>query len=1445
MKKTPTILLLLLMLWAAAVPAYAAVNASGVPEIAGVVIYADSWTPLNMPYGVYSLPWAGRPSLKEHVSGDEYNAYNGGVYADGKLLTIAPGAFAGVRYRVHDTDTWELLSDQNSWTDFKAISMAADPESGDIYCCYYDADYEQYYWGTFSLTDFETSRLGYLDDDYFNALAFAPDGTLYAITDKGMLVKVNPARGSYTAIGDTGLRPGGISSAVYDPASAKLYYALSSETKSALYTVDPVTAAATHIYDMPDGEQIVAAYFPKAEAAAGAPAVATGLEADFPAGAMSGRLRFTVPATTFGGAAATGDVTYTVSVDKAVAATGTAAVGTEQSVQLTIATAGPHEFAVTLTNAAGTSPEASLSAFIGHDVPAPVKGLSSSYDGSAFTLSWEAAAGQNGGYMTPGAVTYTVRRYPDGSVVKDGITSTSYVDAYPEPTSLVSVYHTVTATYGGVTTAPVSTAPQVVGCLTPPYSESFAERTGFDPYTVIDNNDDRNTWQWARGYVRYTYTQSKAADDYLVLPGMKLTAGLSYTFAFDARCEDAADAERVAVYAGTAPEVAALTTEVVAPTTVAHTSYKTLEGVFVPPASGTYYFAVKACSDPYKYYLYVTNISVSAPASAAVPAAVGSMAAVPADFGELSADVSFTAPALDIAGSPLASIDKVEIYLNDVLAETVSATPGQSVVRSIAVPSAGDYTFRAVAYNAHGAGLSAEASCYVGLTLPRSPEFISAIQGDNDGQMILSWAPVQRDTNGTRMDPSQVSYTLYRTEGSKTEMLKSGLRVTSYTDQAVEAGASQKFVQYSVEAVNPQGAGERASTGLEIVGESYKLPYTESVPDGRLTHPLGMSWPADRAGEWSLATDRTYRDVESQDGDGGYLTFTGDRDAGGSIYTGRISLRGSSRPTLTFYYNTYGGSDNLNSIEVSVSTGSGYTPLQSVTMSGDRAWRKCSVDLSRYIGREIQVMFTALAATHRAISIDNIRIADLLDHDLALVSAAVPVGAVGGRELTLTATVANVGSQAASGYTVELVRDGSAVASAEGKSLDPDAVTEYKLSDAPSTMYGAEVTYTVRIVYEADLNADNDCSADLDVALATPLHPVPTALAARASGSADAELTWTAPQLEGRVIEPVTDGAEDYTSFSIGLPGSALADDNMGEWTVIDRDGKLTIGAKNAANQMLDYPNARAAMSFQVFNPLALGLDAPAWATRSGERMWICFSALGAPNDDWLISPELSGAAQTVSLYARSASALYGLESMEILASSTGRAVENFTPVATVAEVPGEWTRLTCDLPEGTRHFAIRCTSDDKYALCIDDISMVTAAAAGVGLELLGYHVYCDGDRLNTAIHTGESYTHAGVPAGKSVEYNVTAVYNMGESAPSETVLFAFSGLGDAAVCAPSIAVEGRDIVVSGADADAVCMICGADGRTVYTGRGDVRRTVAPGVYVVRCGVSAVKVYVR
>lgn len=49
-----------------------------------------------------------------------------------------------------------------------------------------------------------------------------------------MLVKVNPARGSYTAIGDTGLRPGGISSAVYDPASAKLYYALSSETKSAL-----------------------------------------------------------------------------------------------------------------------------------------------------------------------------------------------------------------------------------------------------------------------------------------------------------------------------------------------------------------------------------------------------------------------------------------------------------------------------------------------------------------------------------------------------------------------------------------------------------------------------------------------------------------------------------------------------------------------------------------------------------------------------------------------------------------------------------------------------------------------------------------------------------------------------------------------------------------------------------------------------------------------------------------------------------------------------------------------------------------------------------------------------------------------------------------------------------------------------------------------------------
>lgn len=110
--------------------------------------------------------------------------------------------------------------------------------------------------------------------------------------------------------------------------------------------------------------------------------------------------------------------------------------------------------------------------------------------------------------------------------------------------------------------------------------------------------------------------------------------------------------------------------------------------------------------------------------------------------------------------------------------------------------------------------------------------------------------------------------------------------------------------------------------------------------------------------------------------------------------------------------------------------------------------------------------------------------------------------------------------------------------------------------------------------------------------------------------------------------------------------------------------------------------------------------------------MWVCFNAKGGKTDDWLISPQLSGTAQTISFFAKSTKPNYGNESFEVLASSTGKETADFVLVKAVESVPGEWTKYDAELPAGTSYMAIRCTSNDIFALAIDDITLLTAEAA-------------------------------------------------------------------------------------------------------------------------------------
>ncbi len=71
-------------------------------------------------------------------------------------------------------------------------------------------------------------------------------------------------------------------------------------------------------------------------------------------------------------------------------------------------------------------------------------------------------------------------------------------------------------------------------------------------------------------------------------------------------------------------------------------------------------------------------------------------------------------------------------------------------------------------------------------------------------------------------------------------------------------------------------------------------------------------------------------------------------------------------------------------------------------------------------------------------AIDNVYVRELYAHNLAAVSIDVPSKVVANELNEIGITVENTGTMAASGYSVEVYRNGSVVAIVEGSEVEPE-----------------------------------------------------------------------------------------------------------------------------------------------------------------------------------------------------------------------------------------------------------------------------------------------------------------------------------------------------------------------------------------------------------------------
>ncbi len=546
--------------------------------------------------------------------------------------------FTEVTHFTFKPETWAYNSQLFGSLQGVATDLAYDHTTSKIYGCFStDPDLgeksDEYVFGTIDETNGERLAIKKIETPWI-AIGCNRAGQLYAVAMDGTLLKVNKVNGDTEVLANLGFTANRRSTGAIDTATGLFYVVVTNEDSSTkeeygysvstskLYEVNVETKTATHLYDFADGEGIGGMYIPGPLSADDAPAAPTDFSVNFVDGSLSGTATFSVPDKTFGGGALEGSVKYLLRASGELFAQGTATPGEKVNVNGKVGDDGNYEFVLELSNAAGRSPKAKTSQWVGHDTPVNITSATLTYSEGNFTLSWQnPTETEHGGFIDESLITYNVTRLPDNFVVANGTNSTTITDPVAIPQTLTAYSYRIDMFYRGVSVASYTTAAYRLGTVGLPYVLDFDNEDSFDNLTIIDVNGDKAEWYREEYWyiealdlectaAMYPYSSTKKADDWLVLPALSFDAGVKYTVSFQVSTSSSSTPERLAVCYGKAPSADALVNTIM--NEKEYLIFNPAEEVidFTPAVSGQYYIGFHACSDADGAGLALRNIKV-------------------------------------------------------------------------------------------------------------------------------------------------------------------------------------------------------------------------------------------------------------------------------------------------------------------------------------------------------------------------------------------------------------------------------------------------------------------------------------------------------------------------------------------------------------------------------------------------------------------------------------------------------------------------------------------------------------------------------------------------------------------------------------------------------------------------------------------------------------------
>lgn len=1421
-------------------------NGDGLPTLMGCVSYADSWNITGIGLvGIYEI---GADEFTQVSLHENMLTSYGQVYAGTKYFATEPilyGAWVyDMYYNIFDTRDWSETRVQGNYN-FNARAMAFDPVSRRAYAVTKDDYTGVYYLSVMDMDTYGYRQLGQLGTEDWSALMCSGKGEVYGIKKSGELGKFDKVTGAYTLIGQTGLPSAKMTSATIDPATGRCLYVHYTGSSSDLYEIDLDTATPEFLYAIPENAQILSLFVPEAQASEGAPAAPQQLELNFSGPALKGTFSFLLPSATVGGTALDGTLSYSVLLNGIEEISGEGAPGEDVSCELTLPASGEYTFTVKVSNAEGEGELASVTSWMGFERPAAPADVALKVEDNLLSLSWKPVTVSS----EDGVVTYTVTSYPSGEVVAENLTEPLYTCEIPVTEELTVWVFGVTAVNGDTHSSESKSNGYISGYLPLPYSQDFESADAAEFFTFIDANDDGRTWSYSffgEGRLLINYSYSQPHDDWAVLHPVKLEGGKMYTVGCDLKATTSSYTEKIEIIVAEGKDTDSLTqgTVIMPVTDIIGDEYMPYEARFVAEKDGVYYVAFHAVSEAYQNILYLDNVTISTGVSTLAPGQVDSLTVTPDPAGALSAEISFKTPVTDMSGAPLTEITYVAIERDgEEIAQVGAATPGESLSFTDTNPVNGVNNYTVAAYNSYGRGFEAEISAYVGLTEPAAPGNVKVCYGSNTGEAVVTWNAPTLDIAGHALGDTPITYNVKRTiNGSTLRTVATGLTELTYTEQAVDAADDQVFVNYIIEAEAVGGVSDGGLSNIYPLGRPELTPAKESF-GGRVTD---YEWGAE-ASPYSFTSWDIYPDAElpfdTYDGGSAAVAFNAyfDEDNTAALISSLFDLSGLEKPVLTFYLFDY--CDTENSLRISVNNGEAWTELGGVTFGESNfAWKRKSFDLSAFKNQTICIEMLAEVLDFDLIAIDNLRITNDVDYNLATVGITVPESAEPNQKFNVTASYENAGKMKAEGYSIDLLCDDEVIASAEGEPMEPEAIISVSFDVTLPVVASERPVFKAVINYSLDEVAADNATKEASVKFIAPALPAPGNLTA-AQNDNEVVLSWDAPNLGDVALTPSVDDIESYTPFSTGLPDSVIDDDNIGEWTMYDVDGLPTYTGT------FNYEGVGNPIAYVVYNSYMQ--EDNVFACHSGHQMFLSLASKpqnGQYNDDWLVSPLLAGCAQTISFYAKSIDT-YGADTFQVLYSTTGKEIADFELISE-QQSTGEWEEYSFALPEGTTYFAVRCISDDRYAFLLDDFRMITSHDGVSDLEILGYNVYCNGKRVNEGLITDTTFIHLPETDTDAVyHYNVACVFNHGESAPSDTaeVNFIQTGVKDIA-SNPGINViaDKGEILVKGLSGEKLT-VTDAAGITIYSAsaEGEVRIPVSAGIYVVKADRLTVKAIVR